>query len=177
MPSLALSAQTDLKTRVSSAALVHHNSYAVGAVTIPDLLDRPQIVLRSSANTIEVLDYDRWAAPLSDELQRVLIADLTMRLGGNAIIDPGLTSSLRMDRRITISILEFDPARKNESVLEASWTISDAKSGPGPDGIKTYKARHVASTDHSNVEELVATMSALVAKMTDDIAATVLADE
>ena len=130
-------------------------------------------MLRSSANTIDVLDYDRWAAPLSDELQRVLIADLSMRLGGNSIIDPGLMASPRMDRRITISILEFDPARKNESVLEASWTISDAKSGPG---IKTYKARHMASTDHSNVEELVATVSAL-AKMTDDIAATVLAEE
>ena len=172
-----LSTETDPKTRVSSAALAHHNSYAVGAVTIPSLLDRPQIVLRSSANTIEVLDYDRWAAPLSDELQRVLIADLSVRLGGNSIIDPGLMSSLRMDRRITISILEFEPARKNESVLEASWTISDAKSGLSLDGMKTYKARHVASTDHSNVEEIVATMSALVAKMTDDIAATVLADE
>jgi uncharacterized lipoprotein YmbA len=153
---------------------VRHNSYAVGAVTIPNLLDRPQIVLRSSVNTIEVLDYDRWAAPLSDELQRVLIADLSVRLGDNSIIDPGLMSSLRMDRRITISILEFDPARKHESVLEASWTISDAKSGPGQDGVKTYKTRHVASTDNANVEELVATMSALVAKMTDDITATVL---
>jgi len=170
-----LSTETDLKTRVSSAARVHHNSYTVGAVAIPNLLDRPQIVLRSSANTIEVLDYDRWAAPLSDELQRVLIADLSVRLGGNSVIDPGLMSSLRMDRRITVSIIEFDPARKSESVLEASWTISDAKSAPGLDGIKTYKARHVASTDHSNVEELVATTSALVAKMTDDIAATVLA--
>jgi uncharacterized lipoprotein YmbA len=114
---------------------------------------------------------------LADELQRVLIADLSVRLGGNSIIDPGLMSSLRMDRRITISILEFGPARKNESVLEASWTISDAKSGPSLDGIKAFRARHVASTDHSNVEELVATMSTLVAKMTDDIAATVLADE
>jgi hypothetical protein len=92
-------------------------------------------------------------------------------------IDPGLMSSLRMDRQITISILEFDPARRNESALEASWTISDTKSGPSLNGVKTYKARHVASTDHLNVEELVATMSALVAKMTDDIAATVLADE
>jgi uncharacterized lipoprotein YmbA len=172
-----LSTEADLKAQVSSAAPVNHKSYTVGAVTIPNLLDRPQIVLRSSANTIEVLDYDRWAAPLSDELQRVLIADLSMRLGGNSIIDPGLISSLRMDRRITISILEFDPARKNESVLEASWTISDAKSGLGLDGVQTYKARHVASTDHSNVAELVATMSALVAKMTDDIAATVLAEE
>ena len=172
-----LSTETDLKARASSAASVHHNSYAVGAVAIPNLLDRPQIVLRSSANTIEVLDYDRWAAPLSDELQRVLIADLSARLGDNSIIDPGLMSSLRVDRRITISILEFDPARKHESVLEASWTISDAKSGLSLGGIKTYKTRHVASTDHSNVEEIVATMSALVAKMTDDIAATVLVGE
>jgi len=172
-----LSTENGPKDSVSSVTIVRRNSYAVGAVTIPNALDRPQIVLRSSANTIEVLDYDRWAAPLSDELQRVLIADLSVRLGGNSIIDPALMSSLRMDRRITVSIIEFDPARKSESVLEASWTISDAKSVRSLDGIKTYKARHVVSSDHPNVEELVATMSALVAKMTDDIAATVLADE
>ncbi len=172
-----LSTENGPKDSVSSVTIVRRNSYAVGAVTIPDILDRPQIVLRSSANAIEVLDYDRWAAPLSDELRRVLVADLSVRLGDNSIIDPGLMSSLRVDRWIAISIVEFDPARKNESVLEASWTISDAKSGPSLDGIKTYKARHVASTDHSNVEEIVATMSALVAKMTDDIAATVLVGE
>jgi len=44
-----LSTETDLKTRVSGATIVRRNSYAVGAVTIPELLDRPQIVLRSSA--------------------------------------------------------------------------------------------------------------------------------
>src|SRR5882757_6192588 len=98
--------------------MMRRNSYAVGAVTIPDLLDRPQIVLRSSANAIEVLEYDRLASPLSDELRRVLVADLSVRLGDNSIIDPGLMSSLRTDRQITISIVEFDPARKNESVLE-----------------------------------------------------------
>ncbi len=172
-----LSIEADPKMPVSSGTIGRRNSYAVGAVTIPDLLDRPQIVLRSSANAIEVLDYDRWAAPLSDELQRVLVGDLSARLGENSIIDPGLMSARRIDRRITISILEFDPARKNESVLEASWMISDAKSAPILGGIRTYKARHVASTGHADVEELVATMSTLVARMTDDIAATVLADE
>src|SRR5215469_397385 len=102
--------------------------YTIDAVAIPDLLDRPQIVLRTSTNAVDVLDYDRWAAPLSDQLQRVLAAELAARLGRDEIIDPGLPTNVQAKYRITVSILEFDSTRRGESSLEASWIVSDAKS-------------------------------------------------
>ena len=151
--------------------------YAVDAVAVPDLLDRPQIVLRSGANAVEVLDDDRWAAPLTDQLQRVFAADLSARLGADAITDPGLSSPLRSGRRITISILDFAPGRDRESVIAASWVISDPKSAPISGDVRIYRARHVASTDRSDVREVVAIMSDLVAMTADDIAETLAACE
>jgi uncharacterized protein len=145
-------------------------TYAIDAVIVPDLLDRPQIVLRSGANAVDVLDYDRWAAPLPDQLQRVFTADLRARLGAHAVIDQGLPSALHPDRRITISILEFDPGP--ESVLEASWEIFDTRSAPIRGSLDTYSARHVASTSQSDVTEIVATMSGLLVMVADDIAVT-----
>jgi uncharacterized protein len=151
--------------------------YVFDAVVIPDVLDRPQIVLRTSPNSVEILDYDRWAAPLPDQLQRVLAADLSARLGPNAVVAPGLPENLRAERRITVSILAFDPARRGESSLEASWVISDAKSRPDPTRSKSFRARHVAMATGSDVKDIVGTLSGLVTGIADDIAATIAAAE
>jgi uncharacterized lipoprotein YmbA len=151
--------------------------YAIDAVIIPDLLDRPQIVLRTNTNAVEMLDYDRWAAPLPDQLERVLAADLSARLGPDAVIDPGLPTNLRAERRITVSILEFDPGRSRESALEVSWEISDAKSGSTPAASRSFRARHVAPAKGSDVADIVRTMSSLVAVITDDIAASLSTSE
>jgi uncharacterized lipoprotein YmbA len=151
--------------------------YVIDAVIIPDLLDRPQIVLRTSTNAVELLDYDRWAAPLPDQLQRVLAADLSARLGPNAVVDPGLPENLRAERRITVSILTFDPVRRGESSLEASWVISDAKSGQAVTGSRSFRARHGTMATGSDVKDLVRTLSSLVTEIANDIAATIAAGE
>jgi uncharacterized lipoprotein YmbA len=142
--------------------------YAFDAVAIPDLLDRPQIVLRAGQYGIDMLDDDRWAAPLPDLLQRVLAADLSSRLGAGSVVDPGLPSP-RSARRITVSILEFGASRDGQSVIEASWTISDPESAANG---TIHRARHVAATDGTTVAAIVATMSRLLARLADDIAAT-----
>jgi uncharacterized protein len=153
-------------------------AYAIDAVAIPDLLDRPQIVLRAGPNGVDVLDYDRWgAAPLPDLLQRVLAADLSSLLGAGAIIDPGLPSEMHSVRRITISILDFNAGRDGQSVLDASWVISDTEAAPIGRGITTHRARHVAPTNGADVTEIVATMSRLLAALADDIAATLARGE
>lgn len=164
--------------RIETPAGRAGRTYALDAVAIPDLLDRPQIVLRSSENVVEMLDYDRWAAPLPDQLRRVFAADLSARLGANAIIDPGLPSTQTAARRITISILEFEPGLGRESVVAASWAISGvgSKSATNSGEMKTFKARHIAFTARSGVRELVATMNELVTLIAEDIAVTLSSD-
>lgn len=151
--------------------------YAIDAVSIPDLLDRPQIVLRTSTNSVEMLDDDRWAAPLPDQLERVLVADLSKRLGPGVVIDPGLPTDSQARRRITVSILEFDPRKTGESSLEASWVISDAKSGSSVANSRVFRTHHVAITKGPNVIDIVGTMSGLVTETADDLAATIATDQ
>jgi uncharacterized lipoprotein YmbA len=150
----------------SSAGAVDRAAYALDAVAIPDLLDRPQIVLRVGQNRVEMLDDDRWAAPLPDLLRRTIAADLSRRLGASAIIDPGLPAG-RSARRITVSILEFSVARDGQCVLAASWSVS---------GGTTHRSRHTAAANRAEVTQMVATMSDLLAALADDIAATLTTD-
>src|SRR5512137_88877 len=53
---------------------------AVGPVSLPALLDRPQLVVRTAPNRVEFLETHRWAEPLKSELPRVIAADLTRLL-------------------------------------------------------------------------------------------------
>src|SRR4029453_549757 len=45
---------------------------AVGPVTVPPYLDRPQIVTRTSRAKLALADFDQWAGPLADTIARVL---------------------------------------------------------------------------------------------------------
>ena len=163
-------------TSTVTAIRTGRGAYAIDAVVIPDVLDRPQIVLRSGANAVEVLDYDRWAGSLPDQLQRVFAADLSARLGVGAIADPGLPSAPQAGR-IAISILAFSPERHGESVIEASWAISEKGSGPAGGITKTHRARHIAANKGSDVPALVATMSDAVAMIADDIAMSLASED
>jgi len=44
----------------------------IGPVTLPDYLDRPQIVLRTSQNELVFSEYSRWAGSLATDTVRVL---------------------------------------------------------------------------------------------------------
>jgi hypothetical protein len=172
-----LAATTPPASTQSAMTSLRRGPYAVEAVIIPDLLDRPQIVARTSTNSVEILDYDRWAAPLGDQLERALAADLSARLGPQAVVDPGLAADLRAVREISVSILAFEPSRRGESAIEASWVISDAKSGSKPNGVRSFRTRHVMVAKGSDVEDIVRTMSDLVAAIAEDIATSTGADD
>jgi uncharacterized lipoprotein YmbA len=145
-------------------------AYTLDAVAIPEVLDRPQIVLRTGPNGVDVLDYDRWAAPLPDQLQRVLSGDLSSRLGPGAIVPPGLPSQ-RFVRRVTVSILEFTAEQSGQDVLDASWAISDPGAAPTSPAIFAHTSRHVATTNRASMAVIVATMSRLLGELANDIAA------
>ena len=49
---------------------------AIGIVTVPDLIDRPQIVTRTGANQVTIDEFARWAEPLQGEIPRVIAANL-----------------------------------------------------------------------------------------------------
>jgi uncharacterized lipoprotein YmbA len=151
--------------------------YAIARVIIPDLLDRPQIVLRTNTNAVEIREYDRWAAPLADQLERVLAADLAARLGPDAIIDPGLPTDSRAARVISVSILGFDPSLHGESSLEASWVISDAKSELKAAEVKNFRSSHLVPTKGADMQDVAQTMSDLVLAIADDIAASITESE
>ena len=95
---------------------------AVGPVTLPDYIDRPQIVTRKSAYQIELASYDQWAAPLYDMLPRALVEDVALRLPSDRVVAfPQVDPSV--DYRITVDVSRFDVDATGAATLAARWQL------------------------------------------------------
>jgi len=118
-----LSAQTD------SIAYVAGPSIAVGAVTVPDSVDRPQLVVTVNANEVSILEQHRWAQPLESELGRVLAENLTRETGNPRIATYPQNASLNAEYRVLVDFQHFAGRPEGEVVLDALWSVRTADGG------------------------------------------------
>lgn len=94
-------------------------------VGVPALLDRPQWVVRQGDSGVTVLDGERWAGPLSEELRAALSSQLVRRLGTRDIAGlPASTSFPVM--RIKLQIRRLDAWLGQRVQLDADWSLGYA---------------------------------------------------
>ena len=99
----------------------------LGPVTVPDHLDRHQIVVRPTPNVLELSDYNRWAGSLARELPLVLRENLSLLLSTGRITLYPLRSTLDADFQVSVDIVQLD-GRLGETIrLVARWRLVDLK--------------------------------------------------
>jgi len=98
---------------------------AVGPVSIPDYVDRPQIVIRDNANQVELAAFDNWAGALSDMVPRVLLDDVSAQLPGDHVVPFPQGGAAVFDYRVAVQISRFDVTRAGEATVTASWRVWD----------------------------------------------------
>lgn len=91
-------------------------------VGIPAQLDQPQLVVRAGDSSLALLDGERWAGPLSDELRSALSAQLTRKL--NTMDIAGLPRSTdKPVLRIKLQVRRFDAWPGQHVHLDADWSL------------------------------------------------------
>ncbi len=116
--------KTDIKaTRISSRI-----SVGVGPVSIPDYLDRPQIIVRTSENRLDLREFDKWAGSLKHDVPRVIADDISTILGTDKVFIFPWAASLNPRFEVKIDITRFDGNKKGMVLLDAKWVIM-AKNG------------------------------------------------
>lgn len=80
-------------TPAAAAATPNQIPVRVEPVAIAPELDRPEIVSRIGPNRVHVAGSDRWAAPLAEQIRRVLSDDLSARLPPGLVADPNEPST------------------------------------------------------------------------------------
>jgi len=99
----------------------------VEPAVLPDLVDRPQLVVKGDGNTITILEQQRWAEPLRSGIPRVVAENLTKLLGTNQVStrDDVIRSP---DCRVIIDVRRLDSQPAVEVAFEALWTVACADS-------------------------------------------------
>jgi uncharacterized lipoprotein YmbA len=165
------SASTRIYALEPSAPASHIDVYQapalrVDTLTVPASWDRSEILKRSAAGTLQLGDFDHWAAPLDQMARQTLSDDLDQRLPPGSVIYPRLpkpSSALG----VNVDILEFNIVASQAS-MRASWIIvpsGDAQSA------KRSAAELRSSMSSEDPAAVAQAWSDLIGKLADRIAA------
>ncbi len=155
-----------LSASSTAAAAASNVSVAVGPVSVPAIVDRPEIVVDSGANEVRLDEFNRWAAPLQDNLSRVVAENLVTLLGTPRVTSLPHTASGDADYRVAIEVQRFESAPATAATRSAVWTVRRAKDGKSQTGRTTARE---PVTDGS-YEALAAAHSRAAARLSQDIA-------
>lgn len=139
----------------------------IGPVTVPDAVDRPQMIVRRDDNRVDIDDQHRWVEPLKNAIPRLLADAISRELNTPNVLTSRQSSALDIDYRVAIDVQHFDssPGEISEDVL---WTIRSRKAeapklgrstvretaAPGAEGIAAAHSRALARVAHDIAEAI-----------------------
>jgi len=145
------------------AAAAGAPSVTVSSVTVPELVDRPQIVVRMGPNQVGIGEQARWAEPLKSAIARVVAANLATALNGR--VAPQRSGD--PDYRVALEVQRFESTPGDGVLIDAAWSVAP-KSGERRSG-RSIAREKVRGSDY---DALAAAHSAALAAISREIAAT-----
>jgi uncharacterized lipoprotein YmbA len=143
----------------------------LGPLTLPQYLDRPDIVTRAGANQMKLGEFNKWAEPLEPLLTRIMAEDLYSVLDASDVIPIPQRGELQLDRVVEVDFARFDATEAGEVKLDARWRVyrgdNETLVGSGRSMIAEQGA---AVPDY---DAIVAAMSRTVGRLSSEIAAAI----
>lgn len=142
----------------------------VGPVSVPASVDRSEFVVQVAPNRVDVDEFNRWAAPLSDSIARAVAGDLAVLLGTSDVA-VGPLANFNPAYRVTINIQRFDSVPNEAVLVDAVWAVNQTAGG------HTRSGRTVAreAVQGAGFDALAAAHSRALATVSGDIAAAIRA--
>lgn len=141
-------------------------SVAVGPVSVPTVVDRPEILVTTGPNQVQLGEFERWASPLQDEIGRVVAENLVMMLGTPHVSQSANTLAGEADYRALIEVQKFQSVPGEAATLEAIWTVRRAKDGRSRMGRTSVRE----PVPQPGFDALAAGHSRAIARLSQDIA-------
>jgi len=140
-------------------------SVTIASVTIPELINRPQMVIRTDGTQVELLETQRWAEPLKTAIPLTVSENISRILGSDRISSYPQNASYSADFKVYLDIQRFESA--GEYVLiDALWAIRRPDEKPPRSG-RTKSREKVKG---SGYEAIAAAYSSGLANISNDIA-------
>jgi len=158
----------DAATGPGSTAASRGPVVGVEQANIPEYLDRPEIVVRTSANTLELMRGDRWGQRLQGDITRVVAENLRGMLPSDNVFVLPLRRREPVAMTVAVDITSFEQDASGNAVLNAYWTVLDGQTEAERAGAR---ARYTEPVEGEGAEATVAAMNRTLAALSRDIAA------
>ncbi len=139
----------------------------IGPVKFPSFLKRPQIVLRSGANSFNFAEYHRWGGSLDQDFLEILAEDLSILLSTNQVFIFPWRNPFEPSYRIECNVHQFDGRQNNSVTLNVTWIIREK------DNIKALHVKRSIihkSLSSKSYDALVSAHSQAIAELSQEIA-------
>jgi uncharacterized lipoprotein YmbA len=139
-------------------------------VRVPAQVDQPQLVLRRADGSLQVLEDERWVAPLADEWRDALADGLARRLGAldvSRIAPPPGPPPYALQ----LELQRFDSEPGAQAVQQAQWSVKR----PGEDVPALSCVTTIAEPAGTGVASLAAAHRRALARLADALASAVRA--
>lgn len=148
--------------------VVERSRIVVGPVTLPEIVDRPELVVRIGANEVALAEQHRWAQPLRNEIARVIVENLQILLGGNQVVTYPYNASREADYRVFLDIQRFESILGQTVMIDTLWAIRQGSGGREVAVSERSITRE--STDGNGYEALVVAHARALARISAEIA-------
>jgi uncharacterized lipoprotein YmbA len=142
---------------------------AVGPVKVPEIVDRPQFVIRQGGNRVELVEQHRWAQSLNAEIAMALAQDLVQQLPQARVSLFNDYAARKPDCRVMMDIERFDATLGEAVTVQGLWTILCT----APAAAKTGRSTVWETARTGGFDELAAAYGRALSAMSVDIATAV----
>ena len=149
-------------------------SVDVDSINLPESIDRPQMILHTGPNQVELSELNRWAEPLKKAIPRYISSQLAQQLGTRRVYTYPQRAVPDADYRVAIDILRLEALPKQQEViLESLWSVDQGIRGELKSGHSLIREPATAG----DYDALVAAHERALARLSIDIAESVKAME
>jgi uncharacterized lipoprotein YmbA len=138
----------------------------VGPVSIPAMVDMPQMVVRTGPNQVSMDEFNRWASPLQSNIAQVVADNLVALLGTPRIMLYQQAQNTDGDYRVSIDVQTFESAPGDAATLNALWVVRRMKDSKTQIGRTTVRE----ATPEKTYQALAAAHSRALSRLSEDIA-------
>jgi len=146
----------------------------VNPVEIPEYLNRTQMVTRIGDGGARIDEFDRWAEPLDDAIERLIVEYLTAGLDTEHVVVRPTRGFHRFDYIVTANVVSFDVWQDGSMLVDIRWAIFRGERDENPDLFRCVQQSENDRAPTGDRGPVVLGLRESIATCVDQLAETIL---
>lgn len=115
----------DARVKESSSEKLSNLVLAVGPISIPGYIDRPQIVTKTDTPELQIEEYARWAEPMDRMFTRALTQNIQILTNSQQIHSHPWSNKTELKYRLSAKVIKLENNINGDALLVVHWRLVD----------------------------------------------------